>query len=60
MTKKNTDCIKCGAIKTVVVEIGEATETSVEALIKPCTSCKHQLTLKELMDHIQTKLHKIN
>lgn len=51
----DTDCIKCSAIKTVVIEIGEVTEKGVEALIKPCTSCKQQSTLKEVMDYIQSK-----
>jgi len=58
MDKKihHTDCIKCGTIKTVVIEIGKITETGVEALIKPCSSCNKQSTLKELIDHMQTKL----
>ncbi len=58
MEKKihNTDCIKCDSIKTVVIEIGEITERGVEALIKPCGSCKQQSTLKEVMDYIQSKL----
>ena len=59
MSKTNyTDCIKCGAINTVEVQINEPTETGVEALIKPCTSCKKQTTLKELIDHIQSKIYK--
>lgn len=55
MKTYDTDCIKCSAIKTVIIEIFEPTEKGVETLIKPCTSCKQQSTLKEVMDYIQSK-----
>jgi hypothetical protein len=56
MSVYNHNCLKCQAKETVKVTTSLG-EEGLSVFIEPCTSCKQQTTLNEIMDDFKNKLN---